>query len=146
MAVVELNTASSVISFARELEEKSSRFYEELARLFPQDETTYQKYVKDNRKYISQFETAYYSVISDAIEGCFAFKIKPEEYDFDTGIETGLEESKAVERAMAMEDMMCRFYTDAAEQSKSLMADVPRVFSLIARKRTERKQQLESKR
>ena len=143
MAVVELNTASSVISYARELEEKCSQFYEQLARLFPQNKAAYLKYAKENRKYITQFETAYYSVISDAIEGCFAFKIKPDEYEFSAEVDAGLDESRAVELAIAVEDTMCRFYTDAAEQSKSLMADVPRVFSLIARKRSERKQQLE---
>ena len=140
---MELNTASSVISFARELEEKGSQFYEESARLFPDNETVYLKYAKDNRKYISQFETAYYSVISDAIEGCFAFKIKPDLYSFDVDVDRGLDSGRVIKQAVTIEDAMRRFYQDAAEQSQSLLADVPRVFSLIARKRAERKQELE---
>ena len=36
------------------------------------------------------------------------------------------------------------FYTAAAEQSKSLMADVPRAFAMIARKRDSRISMLKS--
>jgi hypothetical protein len=41
-------------------------------------------------------------------------------------------------KAIKIEEKMKRFYEDAAEQSKSLMADVPRTFVRIAKKRGER--------
>jgi len=37
-----------------------------------------------------------------------------------------------------MEEKMLEFYGTAAEQSKHLMADVPRSFTLVAKKRSER--------
>ena len=141
---MELNTASSVISLAREIEETSARFYEGLAAQYPASAETFTGYAKENQKFIKQFETAYYGVITDALEGCYAFKLDPDKYGLNLDIEAGLGESKAVEHAIALEDTICRFYTDAAEQSKSLMADVPRALSLIAKKRAKRKQQLES--
>ncbi|HEY96565.1 MAG TPA: hypothetical protein G4O16_00080 [Dehalococcoidia bacterium] len=139
---MELNTASSVISFARELEENSARFYEGLAKQYPRGEQTFLDFAKENRKFIKQFETAYYGVITDAIEGCFAFSIDPDKYKIDT--QPANDVSGAVSQAVTVEDILIRFYTDAAEQSKSLMADVPRAFTLIARKRSGRKQALES--
>ena len=47
-------------------------------------------------------------------------------------------------RAIEIEERVREFYVDAAEQSKSLMADVPRTFALIARKRDERLSVLKS--
>ena len=43
-----------------------------------------------------------------------------------------------VGKAITMEETIHDFYVTAAEQSKGLMADVPRAFSLVARKRNDR--------
>jgi hypothetical protein len=43
-----------------------------------------------------------------------------------------------VAKAIGIEEKIKKFYEDAAEQSKSLMADVPRAFVRIAAKRGER--------
>jgi rubrerythrin len=139
---MELNTASSVISFARELEEESARFYEGLADQVSANKETFLNFAKENRKFTKQFETAYYGVITDAIEGCYAFNIDPDKYKTNTQPPADI--SGAVDQALEIEDSLVRFYTDAAAQSKSLMADVPRAFTLIARKRSGRKQTLES--
>ncbi len=139
---MELNTASSVISLARELEEESARFYEGLAEQYSANKDTFLNYAKENRKFIKQFETAYYGVITDAIEGCYAFTIDPDKYKLNT--QPAADISGVVGQAQEIEDSLVRFYTDAATQSKSLMADVPRAFILIARKRSGRKQTLES--
>jgi len=45
---------------------------------------------------------------------------------------------------IALEEKMQQFYTDTAEQSKSLMADIPRAFAMIARKRGSRISMLKS--
>ena len=42
---------------------------------------------------------------------------------------------QAVEKAKAIEDRIIDYYERAAEQSKALMADVPRNMSIVARKR-----------
>jgi len=46
--------------------------------------------------------------------------------------------SDAIKKAIEIEEKILKFYIDAAEQSKSLMADVPRSFKLVAKKRERR--------
>jgi hypothetical protein len=45
---------------------------------------------------------------------------------------------------MEIEEKIIKFYSDAAEQSKSLMADVPRAFRMVAKKRGRRQSTLQS--
>jgi rubrerythrin len=135
---MKLQTASSVISFARELEGKSAKFYEDLAQRFAEGEDSFLGFAKENKKNVVQIERAYYGVITDAIEGCFAFDIESDDYAIETALAEKTGYSDALSQAIKMEETMVRFYTDAAEQSKSLMADVPRAFMVIVRKRNDR--------
>ena len=52
--------------------------------------------------------------------------------------------AEALKQALAVEEKMQQFYTDANEQSKSLMADVPRAFTLLTSKRGKRIELLKS--
>jgi rubrerythrin len=141
---MKLQTASSVISFARELEGKSAKFYEDLAQRFAEGEDSFLGFAKENKKNVVQIERAYYGVITDAIEGCFAFDIESDDYAIETALAEKTGYSDALSQAIKMEETMVRFYTDAAEQSKSLMADVPRAFMVIVRKRNDRLAKLRS--
>lgn len=141
---MEINTASATISFAKKLEEDSAKFYEDLSQRYAKDEDVLLSFAKENRKNIVQVERAYYGVITDAIEGCYAFNINPDDYAFKTELAEGASYSDALGKAVEMEEKIIKFYSDAAEQSKSLMADVPRAFMLIARKRGERQAKLRS--
>jgi len=141
---MELNTASATISFTKKLEEDSAKFYEDLSQRYAKDKDVLLSFAKENGKNIVQVERAYYGVITDAIEGCFAFKINPDEYTFKTELAEGASYSDALEKAVEMEEKIIRFYTDAAEQSKSLMADVPRAFVIAAKKRENRGTMLKS--
>ena len=139
-----LNTASEVISFARRLEEESAGLYETLARRWPATEDTWLTFARENRKNIIQVERAYYEVISDALEGCFAFSLDADSYTFPAGLLEKTGYTDALGQAVAMEEKIIRFYSEAAAQSKSLMADVPRAFAMIARKREGRVATLKS--
>jgi rubrerythrin len=141
---MKLQTASSVISFSKRLEEESARFYEALAGRFSEGKDSFLGFAQENRKYTKQVEMAYYGVISDAIEGCFAFDLEEGDYALDTKLSEGAGYADALSQAVKMEEVMVRFYDVAAEQSKSLMADVPRAFMLISRKRGERLAKLKS--
>ena len=77
-------------------------------------------------------------MISDAIEGCFAFNINPEEFRLKTGLTETMSYAEALSKAIEIEEKMVKFYTENAEQSKSLLGDMSRVFSLIVRKRKAR--------
>ena len=141
---MELNTASAAISFARKLEEDSAKFYEDLSRRYAKDKDVWLSFAKENEKNIVQIERAYYGVITDAIEGCFAFNLNPDDFAFKTGLAEGASYSEALEKAMEIEEKVINFYSTAAEQSKSYMADVPRAFTMVAKKRDNRRAKLRS--
>ena len=137
-----LHTCSETISLAKELENKSAKFYEELSQKYAKDKDVFLSFAKENGKNVVQIERAYYGVITDAIEGCFAFDVNPDEYTFKTELPEKASYSDALNKAIEMEEKIIKFYLDAAEQSKSLMADVPRNFTIVARKRGDRKLKL----
>jgi len=133
-----ISTCSGAISFSRELETQTAAFYEELAKRFEKDSELFLAFAKENRKFITQVERAYYGVITDAIEGCFAFDLQTEHYELETVLPEQIDYSDAVNKALNLEEKIIDFYQVAAEQSKHLMADVPRSFTLVVKKRNER--------
>ena len=141
---MELNTASAIISLAKKLEEDSAKFYEELAQRYTRDRETWLSFVKENGRNIVQVERTYYGVITDALEGCFSFRINPDEYAFKTELAENASYSDALDKAFEMEEKIIKFYSDAAEQSKSLLADIPRAFRMVVNKRNTRKPKLRS--
>lgn len=141
---MEMHTCSEVIGFTRELENTSAEFYQALSQKYGREEDVFLSFIKENKKYLTEVERSYYSVISDAIEGCFAFDINPDEYAFKAELAEKTGYAESLNRAMEMEEKIIKFYRDAAGQAKSLMADVPRTFALVARKRENRKAALKS--
>jgi rubrerythrin len=133
-----LSTCSGAISLSRELENESAKFYQELSKRFEKDKELFLGFAKENTKYVTQIERAYYGVITDAIEGCFAFDLNPEDHQVKAAPSKDASYSNALKEALAMEEKILNFYQVAAEQSKHLMADVPRSFTLVAKKRSER--------
>ena len=141
---MKLHTASEVISFAKKLENESAKFYEGLAERYSKDKDFFLSFAEENWKNVKQTERVYYGVITDAIEGCFAFEIEPDEYMFSTELADNVSYSNALNKAEEIEQKIVNFYSDAAEQSKSLMADVPRNFTIVAKKRSNRIPKLKS--
>ncbi len=139
-----ISTCSGAISLTKELENESTKVYQELAQRFEKDKDLFLSFAKENGKFYSQVERAYYGVITDAIEGCFAFDLNPEDYQFKKTFPKEMSLSDAISEAIKMEETMLKFYQAAAEQSKHLMADVPRAFTLVAKKRSERIPKLKS--
>lgn len=139
-----LQTASEGISFARDLENKTAAFYEELATRFPEKAETFRSYAKANQRNVSNIERAYYGVITDAIEGCYAFKIEPEDFVIDVATDGISDLAGAVAKAVKNEETLVRFFNEAAEQAKGTMADVPRTFQLVSRKHGERIEELKA--
>jgi rubrerythrin len=133
-----ISTCSGAISLSRELENESAKFYQEMSKRFEKDKDLFLTFAKDNAKYVTQIERAYYGVITDAIEGCFAFDLNPEDYQIKAVPSNDASYTDALKEALAIEEKILKFYGVAAEQSKHLMADVPRNFTLVAKKRNER--------
>ena len=139
-----INTCSEAISLARDLEKGAAEFYKNLAERNSDKREIFLSFVEENGKFIKQIERAYYGVISDALEGCFAFSLNPEEYSLETGLSEDATLTEMVQSAMKIEEMIIGFYNVASEQSKSLMADVPRAFKLVVKKRIKRQSTLRS--
>ena len=141
---MKLHTASETISFAKNLENESAKFYKDLCQKYVKGGDAFLSFAEENRKNITQVERAYYGVITDAIEGCFAFDVETVEYTFETELADNASYSDALSKALEIEEKIIKFYSDAAEQSNSLMADVPRAFKMIAKKRKTRELKLRS--
>ena len=141
---MKLHTCSAGISFAKELENESAKFYEGLSQRYDKDGDVFLHFVKENGKNVTQIERAYYGVVTDAIEGCFAFDIETEKYALEISLAEDDKYRDALGKAIEVEGKLIKFYSDAAEQSRSLMADVPRVFKMVAKKRDGRIQKLRS--
>ncbi|MBW1697693.1 MAG: hypothetical protein JRH18_17335 [Deltaproteobacteria bacterium] len=140
---MKLCTTSETISFARDMEEKSANLYEKLAQRYPEAKDLL-SYKEENRKFAIQIQRAYQSVITDAIEGCFAFQVESDDYEIKTDLAEGTDFKEAVKQALAMEEKIIDFYNTAADQSMALMADIPRNFKLVAKKRAKRIDQLKA--
>ncbi len=94
-----MHTASEGISFARELETTSAECYEELARRFPDHAETFSSYAATNRKHVSNVQRAYYGVITDAIEGCYAFNLNADDFALSTAVKDGAARAEAIKQA-----------------------------------------------
>jgi predicted GNAT superfamily acetyltransferase len=133
-----LHTASEIISFSKKLESDSAKLYKDLSLKYPKDKDLFLSFAKENEANIIQIERAYYGVISDAIEGGFAFDIESDAYVFEVALPQNTSYADALAKAGAIEEKILKFYADASHQSDSLMADVPRAFKLVAKKRESR--------
>jgi rubrerythrin len=139
-----LCTSSEVISLARDMENDSAGYYRALHEKFGDAEIDFSKLAGENLKNIVQIERVYFSVISDALEGCFAFQIEPDKYSLKLESSDLSKLPEVLSCAIDMEKIIARFYSEAAEQSQSLMADIPRVFIQMATKRKTRISMLEN--
>jgi hypothetical protein len=139
-----IHTCSEGITLSKKLENDSAALYELMAKQFSSDAETFLALAKENKKNIIQIERAYFGVITDAIEGCFAFNLNTDDFGLSTALKAGAGRAEAIQQAIKMEEKIIKFYTEAAEQSELLMADVPRNFSMIAKKRNTRLAKLKS--
>ena len=137
-----IHTASEGITLARQLENESAKFYEDISQKYTKDAEILLSFSRENKKNISQIERSYYGVITDAIEGGYAFNLETDNYTLNTGIPEKAGYADILNQAVEIENKITAFYTDAAEQSKGLMADVPRTFLLVAKKRENRIEKL----
>lgn len=138
---MELRTASQAFSTAKTLEAESASYYESLAAEFSEHAELFGALAKENHRFVTQIERVYYGVITDAIEGGFAFDMDVDEYTFDTAVPDDV--ASAAARALEIEDKIIGFYTQAADQSRALMADLPRAFDQVVKRRRRRLPELE---
>ena len=101
-----INTCSGAISLAKKLEKDSSEFYASAAEWVSENKELFLSFAEENKKFALQIERAYYGVITDAIEGCFAFNLNPDAYEIGVEISVGMSRSEVVKKAIEVEEKM----------------------------------------
>ena len=99
-----IHTASEGVTLAKQLEKESAEFYENLAKKEAKDAETLQSFTRENRKNIVQIDRVYYGVITDAIEGGYAFNLETDNYVLDTGISDNAGYPDLLKKAIEIED------------------------------------------
>jgi rubrerythrin len=143
-------TASAVISFAEELEDRTVAFYQQLAEISPEHQDVFLRLAKEGGKNKTLVVRTYRETISDALEAAFSFE----------GVDLGAYRARTIGRldqvtastdyavalaaAVELEEQAIGFYQDVARRSQSLMATIPMAFSRVAKTRGQRKVKLQS--
>lgn len=142
---MQLQTASQVINFAVELEDKSAKFYENLAEKYEEGKEVFLSFVKENKKNKLLVQRVYNEVVSDALETGFSFEdLGVDDYLIEINLAEDVSLPNVLKKALDIEAKIEGFYLNATKKSKSFLADVPRVFEKIGKKRDERKEKLKS--
>ncbi|MEM2926087.1 MAG: hypothetical protein QW220_00380 [Candidatus Bathyarchaeia archaeon] len=136
-------TASAIVSFAQRLEEGSRRFYEALAEAYPQGRETFLAFAKEAEKNSVLIGRAYHETVSDAIETGFSFDgLNLKDYEIEEelgiGVTTDSGHAEALKKALRLEELAYRFYSDVAERALSLLATMQRTFRKVAEIRNAR--------
>ncbi len=135
---MKLNTASSVVSFAKKIEDETANFYKDLSQRHAEANGVFLCFAKENIKNAARIDRVYYGAISDLIEGTFSFNMESVDYAVETPFLGDVGYSGALAKAIELEEKIGKFYYDAGQQSKSLMADVSVVFLTMAKLRSNR--------
>lgn len=138
-------TASAIISFSEKLEDESSRFYTELAKRFEHNKELFTGFAQESQKNKVLVKRTYQETITDALEACFSFKgMNLTSYSAQTNLDENVTYSDALKAAVQLEEKAFRFYSDAAECGKSLLATIPRAFKKVAETRSKRREKIAS--
>ncbi len=142
---MKLNTMAGVMTFVSKIENDSASFYRNYAKNYPELESTFMSWNKENSKFEKNIKRTYFGVITDTLESNYAFQgLDTDDYNFETQLPENVDSSEAGKKAREIEETIKNFYLKAAQLSDGLMADIPRLFRKIAKKREERCRYLES--
>lgn len=142
---MKLNTMAGVMSFVSKIENDSASFYKNYAEKYPELESTFLSWNKENSKFEKNIKRTYFGVITDTLESNYAFQgLDTDDYNFETQLPENVDSSEAVKKAREIEETIKNFYLKAAQLSDGLMADIPRLFRKIVKKREERCQALDT--
>ena len=133
-----LQTAAQVVDLARRLGRQSAEFYANLAEADCDHRDLFQSYSRQDSRSTKQIEQTYRYVVSDALETGFSFDLEEDDYTLHSDLEESARPADRIGQAKKIEEIIVRFFRDAAAQSESLMADIPGLFRTLASKRMHR--------
>ncbi len=140
-------TAAAIISFCERLQDDSARFYEELARRFPEHRRAFEGYAQRCERDKTQIQRTYQETVTDALETGYSFEgLNLQEHVVDLSLAPDADLNAAIDVAVALEKKAIAFYEDVARRSQSLLATIPRAFERVAQRRSERLKELEAMR
>ncbi len=140
-------TASAVISFSQELEDSSSRFYQDLGVRFTECRDAFLGFARDGSKNELLITRTYQETISDALETGFSFQgLRLEDHLVELTLPIDISLAEALGMAIDLEEKAVAFYEEVAERSQSLLATIPGAFRRVAKRRRRRKAALEAMR
>jgi rubrerythrin len=132
-------TASAIISFCGEWEDAANRFYEQLAQRFIIHGALFNTMAKDCAKHKALVLRTYQETVSDILETGYAFTdLKPGDYLVDLTVSENMTLAQGITCAIHLEEKAIAFYQEVTRRSQSLLATIPRAFSKVAAKRSER--------
>lgn len=138
-------TASGIISFAENLEDRLVAFYQKMSDRWKEGEETFQRFVKQGDKNKTLVRRTYQETITDMLEACFSFEgLDLGEYELDASLPEDMSYSEALEKATELEEKARKFYLEVAERSESLLATIPMAFHRVAKMRAKHERKLES--
>lgn len=138
-------TASAIISFTEEFEDRFGEFYKEFAERFPEEDEVFLSLVKGCEKTKTDVIQTYRETVSDALETGFSFEgLDLTEYRFEGTLPENIHLGDALEKAIALEEKAIQFYEEIAKRSRSLLATISVAFKRAAKKRKQHKQKLEA--
>jgi rubrerythrin len=138
-------TASAIISFCGEWEDEAAQFYEQLAQRFTDHGATFSAMAKECARHKTLVLRTYQETVSDILETGYAFTdLKPEDYLVDLTLSESATLSQGLACAILLEERAISFYQEVTRRSQSLLATIPRAFSKVAIKRSERLAQLQT--
>ena len=132
-------TASIIISFSERLEDNASGLYRALSARFPEYEGVFIGFAEESGKNKVLLTRTYRETVSDALETGFAFDgvVLPDDIaDVTLSEDTSL--TVALVTLLEIEEKAVSFYLEVAEQSRALLATIPRAFRRVARRRDDR--------
>jgi hypothetical protein len=138
-------TASAVIRFLQELEERAEAYYRQLAARHPEAEATFERCADVCGKNHILVGRTYQETISDALEAGFAFEgLELGPYAGVPNAEAQADRAAAVDAALELEDRARRCYIDVATRAESLLATIPRALRRAARNHSRNQTALEN--
>lgn len=141
---MELSTASAVVSFYTELEERAERFYEFLAgeEEYGAGREHFLAFTKEDKRNRETVLRTYRESVTDAFETGYSFTgINEDSYVIDTEL-SGLSYVDALRKAVRLEEETRRFCLEVSGKTEALLGDLSGAFERVARKRLERTQVL----
>lgn len=137
-------TASGIISFAEDLEDRMVAFYQRMSDRWEEEET-FQRFIKQGDKNKTLVRRTYQETITDMLEACFSFEgLDLAQYELDASLPEDMSYSEALEKATGLEEKAREFYLEVAERSESLLATIPMAFQRVAKTRAKHERELRS--